>query len=126
MSINQPTICPNASWNTNGTTFANISTVGSYPYALYVDMNNAVYVAETSLNHVQVWPQGSTNPTRTLSGLNAPHAVAVTSNGNVYVDNANSQVVMWTLNATSSVWVMNVPARCMGLYVDTRVHDIFQ
>jgi len=56
MSINQPTICLNASWNWNGTTFTNSITVSAYPYALFVDMNNAVYVGETNLDRVQLWP----------------------------------------------------------------------
>jgi hypothetical protein len=105
----------------NGTTLANNSTVGTTPYALFVDINNAFYVAETSLNRVQVWALGSFSPTRTISGgLNAPHTVSVTTNGDVYVDNGNNyQVLKWTLNATSGVSVMGVCGRCMGLFVDT-------
>ena len=121
VALNQPTICANATWQVNGSTLANISAVGNYPYALFVDSSNAVYVVETSLSRVQVWPQGSSSPTRNISGsLNWPVAVCATSNGNVYVDNGNSgRVDMWTPGSTTAVMVMNVPGRCMGLYVDT-------
>jgi hypothetical protein len=121
VSLNQPTICPNATWSLNGSTFANNNTVGTYPYALFVDANNAVYVAETNNNRVQVWAQGSVNPTRNITGgFSAPHAVCATTNGNIFIENgANYEVVMWTSNSTSGVWVMGVSGRCMGLYVDT-------
>ena len=120
-SINQPTLCPNASWNLNGTTFASSSTVSTYPYGLFVNTNNAVYVAATSLNRIQMWSAGSVSPTRNITGgLNSPRAVCVTVNGDIYVDNGNNgQVTKWASNATSGVWAMSVPGRCMGLYVDT-------
>ena len=120
-SVNLPKICPNASWSVNGITFANSSFVGSYPYGLFVDTSNNIYVAETSLNQVQVWSQGSATPTRTLfGGLDSPHSVWATSNGDIYVDNGfNGTVVKWTLNAVNSVTAMIVTGRCMDLFIDT-------
>jgi hypothetical protein len=88
---------------------------------VFVDLNNTVYVAATSLNQVLVWSQGSNTPTRNISGgLNSPFGIFVTSNGDVYVDNCdnNGRVDMWTLNATNSVTVMNVTGRCMSLFID--------
>jgi sugar lactone lactonase YvrE len=69
----------------------NVSAVSTYPYALFIDTNNAVYVAETTNNRIQIFPQGSAIATRTLSsGLNAPHAVCATANDNIYVNNGNN------------------------------------
>jgi hypothetical protein len=118
---NRPKFSPSASWNPNATTFANISTVGSQPYDVFVDLNNTVYVAAKSLNQVLVWSQGSNTPTRNISGgLNNPSGIFVTNNGDVYVDNwaYNGQVDMWTSNATNSVVVMNVTSRCRSLFID--------
>jgi hypothetical protein len=120
VSLNQPTLCPNATWNSNGTTLANNSTVGTYPYSVFVDINNDVYVAETSLNRIQMWPQGSVSPTRTItSGLNSPHSICVTADGTVYADSWNNGIVKLTANGTISVWLVSVSERCMGLFVDT-------
>ncbi len=46
--------------------------------------------------------------------------VFVTTNGDVYVDNGNNnqRVDKWTINAISSVPVMNVTGRCFSLFID--------
>ncbi len=78
-------------------------------------------MAATNLSQVLVWSQGSNIPTRNISaGLNTPHAIFVTSNGDIYVDNGayNGQVDMWTANATNSVNVMSVTSRCISLFID--------
>jgi hypothetical protein len=118
---NQPKFSPCASWNPNAITFANITTVGFEPTDAFVDLNNTIYVASRSLNQVLVRSQGSNIPTRNISaGLNSPLPVFVTNNEDFYVDNgqSNGQVDMWTLNATSSVAVMNVTSRCTSLFID--------
>jgi hypothetical protein len=77
-------------------------------------------VASQSNNSILVWPQGSTTPTKTISGnLNSPHSVFVTINGDVYVDNgyANRRIDKWPYNSTNSVMVMNISATCYSLFV---------
>ncbi|CAF4176744.1 unnamed protein product, partial [Adineta steineri] len=121
ISYNMPKFTAYTSWSSNGITFANTTVIGTYPYGVFVDNNNTVYVCEFSLNRVQAWPEGSSNPTRTISGsLNLPYTVFVTRNGDIYVDNgyANNRVDKWTLNATNSTVAMNVKYICAGLFVD--------
>ena len=103
-----------------GSLWPDNSTVGTYPYALFVDNNNTVYVAATSLNRIPMWAQGSVNPTKNItSGVNAPHSICVTSNGDMYADAWNNGVAKVPANGTTSVWVVSVSGRCMGLFVDT-------
>jgi hypothetical protein len=121
VSYNRPKLYPNATWNPNATTFANISVVGSSPQALFVDTNNTVYVVAQALNQVLVWVKDSNISTRIISGgSNSSMGVFVNTNGDVYVDNggSNHQVDKWTMNATSSVPVMNVTSRCFSLFID--------
>lgn len=117
ISFYQPKFCPNASWDPNGITFANANT---YPFGLFIDLNNDVYAAEQGTNRVEIWSKNGTIPIRTLSGsLNSPGAIFVSDEGDIYVDNGNDgQVVKWTANETSSVVVMNVSAQCLGLFID--------
>ena len=78
-------------------------------------------MAATSLDRVLVWLEGSDTPTRIISGnLNSPYGIFVTINGDIYVDNTdvNHRVDKWSLNANSSVTVMNITSRCIGLFVD--------
>jgi hypothetical protein len=120
ISYNQPKICPSASWNSTGITFANSSTVGSLPSNIFVDSTDAVYVSTQTSNVVQVWFGGSMFPTRNLSGnCNGICGLFVTVNGDIYADNTQtSQVVKWTLNTTNSVSVMAAPSTCFSLFVD--------
>ncbi|CAF1427384.1 unnamed protein product [Adineta steineri] len=121
ISYNMPKLTAYTSWSSNGITFANTTVIGTYPYGVFIDNNNTVYVCEYSLNRVQAWPEGSSNPTRTISGsLNLPYTVFVTSNGDIYIDNGNvnNRVDKWTLNATNSTVAMNVKYICAGLFID--------
>jgi hypothetical protein len=120
-SYNQPKFCPSATWNPNAITIANNNTIGSFPYDIFVDINNTVYVTEQGNNRVQVWLEGNMTPTRTISGgLNSPLGTFVTLNGDIYIDNSmfNGRIDKWTLNATNSTTVMYVSGTCFGLFID--------
>ncbi|CAF4084842.1 unnamed protein product, partial [Adineta steineri] len=121
ISYNIPKFIAYSTWSSNGITLADSTLVGTYPYGIFVDNNNTVYVSEYSLNRVQVWREGSSQPTRNISGtLNTPCSVFVTSNGDIYVDNgyANSRVDKWALNTTNSTVVMTVKYMCCALFID--------
>jgi hypothetical protein len=120
ISYNQPKICPSASWNSTGITFADNNTVGSQPSNIFIDATNAIYVSSQSLNLVRMWSAGSMNLTRTLSGnLNNTYGLFVTLNGDIYVDNGtNGQVDKWAINTIDSILVMNVASTCFSLFVD--------
>ncbi|CAF3888942.1 unnamed protein product, partial [Adineta steineri] len=121
ISYNQPKFCANATWNSTAITFATNATVGANPYVIFVNTNNTVYVADRTNNRVQVWLNGSTTPTRTISGnLVLPYSVFGADNGDIYVDNgySNYEVDKWTLNSTSSVAVMYMCGACYSLFID--------
>ncbi|CAF4054709.1 unnamed protein product [Adineta steineri] len=121
-SYNLPKFCSNVSWNLNAITFTNISTVGAYPTAIFINTNNTIYVANRANNKIQIWFNNSIAPTQTIyGGLSQPYSFFVTTNGDIYVDNGalNHRVDKWTSNGNASVPVMNVNTSCYGLFVDT-------
>lgn len=121
-----PKFYPNATWNPNGTTFADNTTVSQIPFGIFINTNNTVHVTVEDMNQVQVWLDGSINPTRTLSGnLNAPDGIFGTSNGDIYVDNGNNrQIDKWIINSSNSSYVTEVPWKCTGLFLDINL-DIY-
>ena len=54
-SFNQPNFCPNASWDLNGSTFADSSVIGSYPWDIFITLNNTVYVPNKNTSYMIVW-----------------------------------------------------------------------
>jgi sugar lactone lactonase YvrE len=95
--------------------------VGSQPYGIFVNTNNTIHVAEYNSNRIQVWLEGSINPTRTISGnIIYPVSLFVTSSGDIYVDNGYyyGEVDRWLLNATNSIPAMYIPQSCNGLFID--------
>jgi hypothetical protein len=120
-SYNQPRFSSCASWNSNGITFANSSTINPSPTGIFVNINNTIYVASRYNGSIQVWDEHSITPMTTISGsLNEPHSLFVTIDGDIYVDNgwSHGRIDKWTQNATNSVTVMNVDGPCGGLFVD--------
>ncbi|CAF1028353.1 unnamed protein product [Adineta steineri] len=121
LSYNLPKFSAYATWSSNGITLFNSATIGTYPYGLFVDTNNTLYVCEYSQNIIQVSLENSTTPIRYISGgLSRPYTTFVTLNGDVYIDNgyAYNQVDKWTLNSTTNVLAMNVKGTCCGLFID--------
>jgi hypothetical protein len=121
-SYTQPTFCTYAAWNPNATTWATNTTLGSYPSDIFIDIKNNIYVAETDLNQVQIWLQGSSIPTTTISAdINSPYSVFASILGNIYVDNSafNGRIDEWTVNATSSNVAMYTNGTCYDIFADT-------
>ena len=121
LSYNQPKFCPNASWNLNATTFANISTVGSQPYDIFVNSNNTVFVANQQNSCVVIWSEESVVATRNILGnLATPWSLFVTTADDIYVDSDSptGRVDKWTLNSTTGVPTMYTCSKCMDLFVD--------
>ena len=95
--------------------------MGTEPVGLFINTKNSVYVAARTLDLVQIWLQGDSTPSSTISGgLNKSFSVFVTIGGDVYVDNsdANGRVDKWTPNATSSVPAMYVSGTCYHIFVN--------
>ncbi|UJR07159.1 hypothetical protein I4U23_011447 [Adineta vaga] len=121
VSYNLPKFSFCAAWNPNGITFAGRRTVGTHPFAVFVDNNNTVYVTDQINNRVQVWLDGTVSPTITLEDPNLIHPLGlfVTKNGDIFVSySSTSQVNKQSWKTRSSVPVANFSASCFGLFID--------
>lgn len=119
VSYNQPKFCPTATWNP--TTFANESTVGTYPYSVFVDTNNTVYVTNPAKAQIFVWLNEMISLIRTVSDVKLnPYSIFVTITGDIYFSNLyeNGRVIKWSLNTNITVLVMHVNSSCTGIFVD--------
>ena len=121
-SYNLPKFCTYAAWNSIATTFADNTTVGSYPSDIFITINGAIYIAATTLNQAQIWTAGGTTPTKIISAnLTSPFAIFTSIINNIYVDNGalNNRVDKWMINATISIVEMYSNASCYDLFTDT-------
>ena len=93
--------------------------VGKAPFAVFVDSDDMVYVADRSSNQIRIWEKLGELSSRMISGnLVFPSSLFVTRAGEIYVDNGQnfSRVDRWT--NSSSVQVMDVRSGCFGLFID--------
>jgi sugar lactone lactonase YvrE len=75
--------------NTNGTK-PNITITNDVgdPFGVAVDANGALYVSDSDLSYISVYPSGSTTQSYVLNNaVNSPQGVAVDQGGNLYVAN---------------------------------------
>ena len=120
---NQPKLCPSASWNASAVTFATIDMVGLNPWAVFVTSNNTIYAANREKGVIRAWLEGSTVPTRNISGnMSTPYSLFVSNGNDIYIDNGEVgiQVDKWSPAATSPEAVMYVCGGCYGLLVDIK------
>ena len=122
VSFNQPRFQINATWNSRAITFANQTFVGKYPYGIFVNSNNSIYIPNQQTGQIHIWQnENDLNPTKTISGnFSYPLSLFVTTNGDIYVDNGktNGRVDKWIRENETWISVMNVTSYCFGLFVD--------
>ncbi|CAF1583792.1 unnamed protein product, partial [Adineta steineri] len=125
-SFNQPKFCATPAWNPFGITFANRTTVGGYPFGLFINMNNTIYTVNREMKQILMWINNSINPNQiTPDNFTDSYSIFVTNNGDIYYgdiyyDNGylNGRVDKWISNTNTSVNVMNVNSSCDGLFID--------
>ncbi|CAF0893531.1 unnamed protein product [Adineta steineri] len=121
LSFNQPKFCPRADWNSFGITFANETTLGKYPEALFINTNNTIYAVNQKTKQILMWINNSINPNKIISTkFFLSLSIFVTNNGDIYYDNGflNGRVDKWISNTNTFVNVMNVDSACSGLFID--------
>ncbi|CAF1017879.1 unnamed protein product [Adineta steineri] len=138
-----PTICESPSWSTTGVTVAGGLTSGSalnqlqIPLDLFVDKQDAIYIAD-SLNHrIVKWDQGAREGRLIIGGAGAGNeshqfhyitAMFIDKEGSIYVgDNHNHRIQKWKKDSTRGETIigkfgrgtgLNQIDNCWGLYVD--------
>ena len=103
-------------------TFVNQNFVGTYPYGIFVNSNNSIYILNRQTGQIHIWlNENHLNPTKTIEGnLSDPFSLFVTTNGDIYVDNGqyNGRVDKWIVENERWISVMNVTSQCCGLFID--------
>ncbi|CAF5129072.1 unnamed protein product [Rotaria sp. Silwood1] len=124
-------IHPNAKWSQNGITVAGGNGKGSetnqlyYPYGLYVDDDQTIYVADCRNHRIVEWKSGATNGKVVAGGngtnqLNSPFDVIIDkeSDSLIISDWENNRVVRWPRrNGTRGETIISNIA-CFGLTMD--------
>ena len=121
VSFNQPKLCPNATWNPNGTTFADNNTLGINPKSIFISNNNTVYAANYQNGYIQIWLEGSTSPTSTIiSNTSSQSNLFVSEVGDIYVSNlnGNNRIEIWRENASTYASTVSVSGTSYGFFVD--------
>ena len=124
VQYNRPRFLACAEWETNATTFADNTSLGisSGPFGLFIDTSDMVYAVNRQISAVQIWPQGSNNYTRTLTGSpDHRRGILVMMNGDVFVDNTvRGQVDKWLNNDAKSSVAMGSNTSCYSLFIDIK------
>jgi len=121
VSFNQPIFPPNSTWNQNATTFVKQNFVGTYPYGIFINSNNSIYVPNRQTGQIHIWlNENHLKPTKTISSsLTDSSSLFVTTNGDIYVDNGyKGHVNKWIAENETWISVMNFTSPCPGLFID--------
>ena len=113
MSYNQPRFCLNAIWNSDATTFVNLTLLDTYEPSIFVSSNNSIYILNAKPRAIDIWQnENHLYTTKTIEGiLSDSRSLFVTNNGDIYVDK-------WMAKNETWISVMNVTSDCDGLFID--------
>ena len=123
ISYNQPKFSSNASWNSNGSTFADRSIIGQNPFDIFINTNNTIYVPNQQNGQIVIWFEENNTLIRnnyTSSNLSNPYSLFVTMSSDIYVDTLSSfgGVSKWSSNLTIGILTMRTCQKCWDLFVD--------
>ncbi|CAF0800963.1 unnamed protein product [Adineta steineri] len=123
LSFNQPKFCPEPTWNSNGTIFIANNTIKGYPDSIFVTTNNSIYVVAQAIPQIYIWLNNSVNSTITTTDtVPFPKTIFVQNDNELYIERGtfNKRTVeKWILNRNNSTPVMNIPAPCYNIFIDT-------
>ncbi len=108
-------------WNPNGTTVVNSSIIGSYPYDIFINTNNTIFVPNQDNGQIIIWSEGNiTSKTTISSGLLNSSSLFVTSADEIYVDSFHSigGVSKIIVNSTIVVLTMNECQQCWDIFIN--------
>ena len=120
VSFNQPTLCPNDTWDSIVVTFVDNLPVGAELQTIFIDTDNTVYTANYQSGTVQIWLEGSTSPTVTITtNYSNSRALFVGLSKEIYIDTGdpNYDVAVWQENANSSSYTLTISDHCYSLFV---------
>ena len=113
VSFNQPRFRPNATWNSNPTTFANETLI-------FINSNNSIYIPNKKTNEILIWNNDKLSK-KISSSLSNPSSIFVTVNGDIYVGNEvnHGRIDKWiAANETWTSIMMNITSTCYAIFVD--------
>ena len=122
VSFNLPKLCPTATWNSYASTFANSSTIGAFETGIFINTLNTVYILNGQSGAVQIWVEGSGDPTNTIPSTSSyVYSLFVTNAGDIYLNNhyATSRLEMWRENVGSFLSTLYIGSTCNSLFIDT-------
>jgi len=121
ISYNQPKFNEFTVWNPNGITFAANSTIGTYPFGIFIDKNNTIYITGQSMNRICIWKNDDINPTIIIP-TNSWYQLSsfVTSHGDIYTSSINSPYPINKWMSNTSTIVAYADAQCFGVFVDVK------
>ena len=123
LPYHRPKLCPDATWNPNGTTLAPNNTIGTQPSGIFINKNNTIFVTNYNDSLVYIWLNGNYTLSKTLA-TNSSHSYSIFVNdlGDIYLDSDNPNGVdVWKRNTSSYVFSPSLftAVQCHGLFIDT-------
>ena len=118
---NQPRLCASSTWYPDAITFANQTTIDTYPHGIFIGDDNTIYFADYQHNRSLVWVSGTSIPqVLRFENISSYSTLFVTSNKEVYVASGSTmgQVDKWMNNDTTIESVARFNGTCFGLFID--------
>ncbi|CAF0918198.1 unnamed protein product [Adineta steineri] len=132
VSYNRPELCPNATWDLNGTTIAGVDIIGEQPHRFFINYNNNIYVAAGKRKTILKWLEGN-NESEVIADTTVSKysSLFVTINGDIYFEKEGEkgQIYKWINSTNHSTPVADFEGHCHGLFIDINntiycsVHD---
>ena len=117
--MNQPLFCPDASWNSNASIFANETIVGPIIAAMFINRNDTLVAANSSNGQLLIWPGAHTTvPTIIPANLSSPQSLFVTDDDEIFVDSYQPRrIERWSLKNHSLLSSIPVDEACNDVFV---------
>ena len=121
VSYNEPKIEINAIWDGNGSTLADQYVIGGLPRAIFINIENTIYVASHSKSEILIWSEESLTPTQIkIPQLFLYTSLFITVSEDIYFASGDEkgQIDKWPKSSNRSVFVTKFVGDCFDLFID--------
>ena len=120
--MNTPTFCPNASWNSTATTFADETNIGAGPLnAMFINRHDTIVATHPKRGYLLIWHNASAHgPFMIPERFSWPQSVFATDDDVIFVDSAcpHSRIERWSLENHLFLSSIPIDQQCRDLFVD--------
>lgn len=120
VSYNQPKLCENATWASNGVTVINGTATDNSSRSIFVDSKNTLYATSCATNQILKLLENTNNLAETNVSIECGSGIFVGNDSGIYFESSTEtgHIKKWLNQSIDSECIANFTNQCYAMFID--------